>query len=676
MKNVFMGLVCALVACGCGASSDQNLYDSPNADLSQNDWGQDQFSPVYSASGAHNSPPGQSDDTSMGIVPPASRSSCHPLAISSCALPFPSNWFSTRDESSPTGIRLRYPDNVLESDTLAELPPELAPASILRNKIGFSAATPILFEVQAPADPTTLPSDGGSREDLSDLVVAVFDTQTGERVPIRAEISSYSDSTLVTRGRYVLRVFPRSRFAFNHHYVAVLTDRLQRVQAVRGADGKVMTRSFAGPRPWSTIDAVEDGTVRAYHEPLIRFLERRGLSRSGILAVTDFTTRTEEDASRWLLTAAQHAYDGDHPVRNILVLPGGVQPHVQAFVSGEIRLTDFRAEDGGIVDDPSVGQDNWVPFLLTIPNRASKQPSPVAIYSHPLTLDHHVMTLIASTNAVRGFATIAIDHPNHGARIARDGGYVMGLKSPKQIRRMLGMAAQSPIDQVSLLKALRSSLRDLDVAPYRLFRKDGDGRPDLDSNFVVFEGTSLGGVLGTAFLGATGALDLGIRGGFLQVSGSGFFGIFLHSTLWSQLFHTLMPKRIDGAEAEFALAAVGYMVDQGDSLPVMSRFRAPLLVTYGIGDAVVPNSSTFRLAEITGLPLINPVRDASGLDFLDYVGASYPNLMSRGGYGLAQAKINRMGGVVPFDVETHITFLRTAELKILETWLETVAKDH
>ncbi len=607
-------------------------------------------------------------DPYNGVPAPPADAICHPLAGATCALPFPSNWFSRHDAASPTGIRVRAPSQLLRATLATATPKGFTPEALLTDQPGFSASGPLLFELSAAPDPATIRVDGGAQSDLSDATVAVFDLATGERVPIRVEIGAHAASTAVKTPSAILRVFPRTRFGFGHHYVATVTNRVLRKTAVVAGDGATSTTLYAQPKILADDAATAATPAGAYHAPLLDFVGRMGIARSRILSMTDFHVRPEDDATAPLLDSTRDAYGRAHAVRKITV-NGSTYLHVQSVVTGEVALTDYRDATGAadIVHRATVNEV-WVPFVLTIPDSATTKAAPVAIYGHPLMGDRNFISLVAATNAEHGFATIAIDHPNHGDRATHDGGQVALLRNPADVPKLTGMLAQSPIDQASLLKAVRTSLASLDVAPRAILGAGGDGHPDLDPTRVIYQGTSLGGVLGSAFIASSDALDLGLMGAYLQVSGSGFLDALTHSSLWTNVFSTIIPSDASGAEAEYMVTAVGQRIEQGDSLPIADKIKAPLFVAYGVGDEVVCNATTLALAELAHLPLLNPVITHDDVGGLTYVGTAYPPDAPMDRRGLLQVKVARTG-VIPLDLETHMAFLDSGATESLGNWL-------
>jgi hypothetical protein len=120
-------------------------------------------------------------------------------------------------------------------------------------------------------------------------------------------------------------------------------------------------------------------------------------------------------------------------VRDVTVTPSFL-PHIRAIVKGQVRLTDFRTADGEIdLAGPGTARPNWVDFEVfypDVPMRAGG--APVVLYGHGIGIVKETALLVALDNAERGWATVSIDQPNHGARGDAEG-FLLDLIEPKSL---------------------------------------------------------------------------------------------------------------------------------------------------------------------------------------------------------------------------------------------------
>jgi hypothetical protein len=345
-------------------------------------------------------------------------------------------------------------------------------------------------------------------------------------------------------------------------------------------------------------------------------LDLAGITPQSLLSLTDFVVRTEQEVTAPLKRMTKVVYQKDHPIRNVKVVYLGSATPIAAEVSGQLKVHSFRGNDGGINFEQNNGVEQWIPFLLHLPQAAKDGQVPVVIYGHGLTVAKETSLIVSLDNANRGMATVSIDHPNHGFRAEGDGGNLLLNLSPDELQYQMGMLYQSSVDFMSLLKAVKTSIGEIDVLPRtRGFLpvadytgKSGDGVADLDLNNISYQGTSLGGVLGSAFV----ALAPELKGAFLQVSGVGIIHILSDSFFWNLLFYQLIPEGASGAEAVLLRAAVQHHMDYGDAINFVHYFRnppegieaKPVGLVVGAHDGVVTNPSSIALAEIAELPMV------------------------------------------------------------------------
>ncbi len=163
------------------------------------------------------------------------------LAVGSCALPYPSHRrVLGRRSDQRHGSAHRDAAGRGDRPSCSQLGPGATIGDAFEGADGFSAITPIVFEFDRSVIPWTLPDDGGD-------VLAVFDAQSGERVPIRAEVPAEA----VRHGDLDTMVvaWPRTRYEYGRTYVARLT------RGVRPAVGDRLQQAPGMPTPSSAVRA-------------------------------------------------------------------------------------------------------------------------------------------------------------------------------------------------------------------------------------------------------------------------------------------------------------------------------------------------------------------------------------------------------------------------------------
>lgn len=562
---------------------------------------------------------------------------CSAAAVHSCALPFPSDEWTQPDPTMPNGRRLALPAELIPAPVLNALGPGASVADVNRDADGFSAVGPVIFELSTPVDPWVMPADGGD-------LVRVFDVATGAPVATRVEVSS----ELLRTGapNPIIMAWPQVRWEPGHTYVARLVNG---PTSPLGAQGR--PAGLDGPEG-SFI-----GGVRA------QLTDIEGDRWSSVLGATRFTVRSTASATSQIVSMSAIARAADHPVRNLTVDPALLTPSGSAAVKGEVRLSDFRDRDG-VARVANGATDTWVPFYMVLPARpASSAGAPVVLYGHGLLASKETMVLVAESNARRGLATIGVDVPNHGERQDGQGGFLLDITTSRTLGRLVSMPLQGEVDTVSLAKAVTTHLADLDVAGTGTNGWEGpDGHHDLDTTRLLYEGTSMGGVLGASSITQIPELD----GAYLQVPGSGIADILYHSQLWV-FFAGIIPSDATVGDAAALKGVATLLIDPAENSYVLDRLRdggPPLFVQYGVGDGVVPNPMTERLATLAGLPFVGPEISPLHLPF-EHTGS---DAIPADGRGMAQVyPLNSSAETSAFMA--HLSFGEPAAEVILDGWL-------
>jgi hypothetical protein len=570
--------------------------------------------------------------------PPAvvAAPSCVTGAVRSCALPYPSDELTVEDPSTTTGRRVQIPPHLVPAWVQDALGPGAKIADAQHGADGFSVVGPVIFELDRPVDPGSLPADGGD-------VVRVFDAATGERVPVRAELSI--DAIRQGAPNTIVMVWPKVRWEPGHSYVARLSAGL--------------TSAFGDPLRPASLDGL--GTyITTVRQTLARV---EGDRWSSVLGATRFTVRSEATATARFDAMVAAARQADHPVRNLDVVPPLVAPGGAAIVRGEVALSDFRDGDG--LARPEHGPvPTWEQFMMVLPaTPAGPDGAPVAIYGHGLTAAKETLLVVASINARRGIATIGIDVPNHGSRQGDEGGFLLDIANPTGLGRLVSMPLQGEVDTVSLVEAITDHLAGVDVAGTGENGWTGpDGRPDLDTTRLLYQGTSMGGVLGAASITALPEL----QGAFLQVPGSGIADVLYHSQLWP-LFAGVVPWGTSAGDAAALEGVATLLLDPSENANLLGRLRErnfPLFVQYGVGDAVVPNWTTERLMALAGLPFVGPEIWPLGQEFPRTGSAAIP----ADGRGAAQV-YNVHSAPETMGFLAHLSFIEPQAERLLDDWL-------
>lgn len=578
---------------------------------------------------------------------------CNPIATITCALPYPSDVYAREDSSKPTGKALFFPEGIIREELFAEVPPTLTPQTVFNGSSGYSAATSVVFELEGAPDLNTIATDGGES-------VVAYNLDTGERTALRVQLNEYARSKRVAAPSQIIEVYPRARWAFQGRYVVFLTNNLKQENH----------SDFAPSQGFLNAISNDGSPLSEYYEPVIHFIEQQGYARESLISATFFTIRDEEEVTSRVKLLSKTVYEKEHPVRNLKSYYFPIA-HVGAVVTGQVLVHNFRDDIGGMRYDPQSATENWINFRLTLPRSAKKEPAPIAIYGHGLSVFKETDFIVSLANASMGVATVSIDHPNHGSRSRADGGYTLSRLDTQYVPMQVGMMIQSPIDTMSLLKAVETSIGEIDALPKKFWsgiistpEKNGDGVADIDTSRIFYQGTSLGGVLGSTFI----ALAPDLKGAFLHVTGVGVTNILSNSLVWDTMFSKLEPDIANGAEAMVLKAAMQHEIDYGDAINFVHYFRhppigvlpKPIAVISGLNDGIVPNFSTVALAEIAELP-------HAGEELYPMPGSLKTDELMEG-YGVRQFPSIINTGLALDDLAAHGTFLHKEVTTLMKRW--------
>src|SRR5690349_17109746 len=239
-----------------------------------------------------------------------------------CMLPFPDDYYTVPDQSSPTGRRIDFKTPGMPANVFGQ---HIA-AGPYNASDGFSQGATIL--VRAPGIETVAdvqatgaaPINHIGRYRKGNAPVVVIDTATGKRWPIWVEI----DSPAKDRSKAVLEIHPATNFAAGHRYIVALRD-------LRNAAGEALEAptAFRYYRDQVPSKQPEIEARRAHFEAIFKRLQQSGIPRHQLYLAWDFTVASDiNNAGRALaMRNAAFAQLGDTNLAD--GVPQGVSPSFQ-----------------------------------------------------------------------------------------------------------------------------------------------------------------------------------------------------------------------------------------------------------------------------------------------------------------------------------------------------------
>ncbi len=237
-------------------------------------------------------------------------------ANSVCMLPFPDDYYTVADPSSPTGRRV----NFKTPGTPANVGGEHMEAGPYNASDGFSPGSTILLPIPGIDTVKDVKATGAvpinrlAKYTRSDAPVVVIDASTGQRWPIWVELDSGAKPSKAN-----LEIHPAVNFASGHRYIVAL--RNLKNAAHESLEAPAGFRYFRDELP-SEQEAVNER--RPHFNELFSTLEGAGIARSSLYMAWDFTVASDaNNSSRELaMRNAAFAQLGDNNLADGVVQGG------------------------------------------------------------------------------------------------------------------------------------------------------------------------------------------------------------------------------------------------------------------------------------------------------------------------------------------------------------------
>lgn len=312
---------------------------------------------------------------------------------------------------------------------------------------------------------------------------------------------------------------------------------------------------------------------------------------------------------------------------------------------------------------PAATEALTIPLIVTVPNAmapggGARPPNgwPVLIFQHGITGDRSQVFALADTLAMApplGFVVVAIDQPLHGITSTTSPLY----QQPNERHFNLDLVnnatgATGPdgaidpsgthfINLTSLLTS-RDNLRQASADLITLSRSlpslelTGDTTPDIDPTRIHFLGHSLGGIVGTPFLGVT--TEPQVRTATLAMPGGEIAQLLRDSPSFAPRINAALAAQ--GIQPNTTLYNQFFRdaqtaVDSGDAINYATAAAAahPIHLIQVVGggavlpDQVVPNSATQRLIDRMGLTKVT-VTSPVNRGYVNFIVGDHGSILS------------------------------------------------
>jgi hypothetical protein len=579
-----------------------------------------------------------------GSVPPAGGQICDPIDPSMCMLPWPDNFYTRPDSSTPTGLRLNVDP--------AATPRNVAGAGIDPtdwNRLdGFSPGSPIVTHVPGMDNPEAFANTHGptnidiqrSLERGSPIVV--LDATTGRRWPVWAEI----DRSLDLQGNppqpaeTALIIHPAVNLAEGDRYIVALRD-------LRDANGNVIS-----PQPGFADLLHHQGKPSArlhyYRREIFPQLQRAGIKRRSLYLAWDFTVASRQGLTDPILSMRNDALaqlgddtPGDGIVQgtapsfsissctvSVSPAPPGcttstsLDPRVYAHIAGHFVVPCYLnqagcppgsrfqySSPGAIVPTPIPGNTINANFQCNIPSGATTGQT-----FQPVMNGHGLFGTASQVNsdelyALAPFRLMACATDEIGMAQQDVPNAIASLQNLSGFPSIPDRLQQGLIDFVYLGRDLINPAGFCSSSVFQV-----NGQCVIDTSHLFYDGGSQGAIFG----GALSAIDPDFTRADLNVAGMDYGLLLTRSSDFPQFAHFFYAAYPSALARAMLYSFEQDLWDHGDtdgyaehitSNPLPDTPAHSVLMTVGFGDHQVTNWASEIEARTIGAQLREPVLD-------------------------------------------------------------------
>ncbi|HMT04505.1 MAG: hypothetical protein KDB48_06650 [Solirubrobacterales bacterium] len=218
-----------------------------------------------------------------------------------CMLPFPNDFYTVNDPSSPTGKRVNFTADAMPSNTSGTPinPGKFADSDGFSHGQGIVVRIPGVDSLEAVKANNLVPLNHLGDYASPDQKVVVINTRTGERHPIWAE----ADSNATSDQSRTLEIKPAENFDAGGHYIVALRN-------LTDVNGSPLTAPTAFRYYRDQIPSSQSGINdrRPHFEKLFEKLREAGIKRNDLYLAWDFTVASNENNYKRALSMRDRAF--------------------------------------------------------------------------------------------------------------------------------------------------------------------------------------------------------------------------------------------------------------------------------------------------------------------------------------------------------------------------------
>ncbi len=551
-----------------------------------------------------------------GDAPDASALRCNPLAITDdCLLPYPSDFLTRADPSSPTHLRVDLPVGVLQVPA-GRRAIDVAP---FNRADGAPTTAPILVHFGVLVAPAFLADYTHTAQSLDAASpIAVFDLGTGERVPFLSEMDANRRGGATDRAALIVR--PLRPLAFGAHVVVAIR------RTVRTPEGAGLPDSpgFVALRDGSPSIDPRIEAARPDYERTFTVLAAHGYARADLQLAFTYTVASRAHVLNPILT-----------MRDEVMRRGGTDGGVPFTVDA---VRESPSADVARIVEGTFTPPNWLDANNFVQYQADGTPAPqtpARSYPYTMLIPAQARTATAPLPMVifgHGVFGSGRDYLTGGASatigaLAQQAGVVVvatdwiGLSTGD--RDLIISRVVTDINNIGLVtdRLLQSLANNLSLEELALGALQADARvrfagaPLLDPARVYYYGVSLGGIQGSSLVSVSPHISRAV----VAVPGASWSNILPRSIVYAPIqtfVNTAYPDPL--VQAEF-IGLLQARFDHTDGANLTQLYGTPpvpgvsrtVLLQEGIGDCLVPNVTTDLLARAFGASALTPSTSAA-----------------------------------------------------------------
>lgn len=557
---------------------------------------------------------------------------CDPIDPSACLLPWPNDYFTRHDASSPTRLRLALRDGA-------------APARISDGKAidvtdlnradGFSPGGFTIVHVPGVTGEDALERSGAAttahpeRWRAKGAPVVVADAATGKRVPVVVE----ADAVATSDAERALLIRPLRNLTEGHRYVVALRN-------LRTATGRAIRAgaAFAALRDGKRLGNAALRRRAPSMRRVFTALHKAGIERSRSLVLAwDFTVASAKGLAGRMLSIRDRAFAelGDKNLADRLVtgsppkvtvdsvedFTDAQDPYIARRVRGTVEVpcfldkpqcpagSRFNIGKGGVPVrlDGNVTQAK---FVCQIPRGGTRPLQPV-LYGHGLLGSREELVnndAYASSAGELGALFCATDWSG----MASDDVPFLVSTILTDLSNFSYLADRSQQGLLNFLFVARAMAHPQGFAAQPAFQDAGI--PVLDPSELAFNGNSEGGILG----GALTAIAPDFSRSVLGVPGMNYSTLLDRSVDFSKFAAILYSKYAKDVQRPLLLALIQQLWDRSEAdgyaqhmttRPYANTPAHQVLLLGAFGDHQVANFATEVEARTIGATLRTPTID-------------------------------------------------------------------